>query len=200
MDYAAGLRRLLSLPVSVDAVSCEPLRRGDRETTVVRAAGEGIDGLGEDVTHDRRDRSAFRWIDLGAVVVSGALGAVLERLDTVDLASRATHAVVARYRRWAVESALIDLALRQSRVALSVVLGIEPRPVRFVVSPGARDPRTVLAFHKRAPSVRLKLDPRSGWQRREIQEIAGLGKVDVLDLKGTYPGTSVYQPADPRLY
>src|SRR5262249_54090713 len=127
MSYRAGLERLLSLPVSVDAVVFEPRSRGGREATVVRVSGDGVDGLGEDVTHDRPDRRAFQRVEMKALLVEGRLGSVLERLEVIDLASGVSHEVVASYRRWAVESALIDLALGQNGVGLQQVFGLEPR-------------------------------------------------------------------------
>jgi L-alanine-DL-glutamate epimerase-like enolase superfamily enzyme len=200
VSFVAGLEALLSLRLQVGAFVLEPLRRGERETTVVRVEGDGVDGFGEDVSHDLPDRSTFRRLDLPALHVRGRLREALGRLDEVDLRQGVSHGVVVNYRRWAIESALIDLALRQNDLALADVLGGEPRPVRFVVSPRTRDADAVLAFSERVPSLRLKLDPRSSWTRVKIEQIAALGTVDVLDLKGTYPGTSVYQPPDARLY
>ncbi|MBV9800754.1 MAG: hypothetical protein JO039_22095 [Solirubrobacterales bacterium] len=44
--------------------------------------------------------------------------------------------VALRFRNWAFESAALDLALRQAGRSLHGVLGVEPRPVRFVNSLG----------------------------------------------------------------
>lgn len=55
------------------------------------------------------------------------------------------------YRRWALEAAALDLALRQAGASLGEALGRAVRPVRFVVSPPA-------AHVRRFPGLRLKLD------------------------------------------
>jgi hypothetical protein len=56
---SGGYEELLSLPVVVEAIALEPLRRGERETTLVRAQGTGQEGLGEDVTHAGCGASRF---------------------------------------------------------------------------------------------------------------------------------------------
>ena len=62
------------------------------------------------------------------------------------------------YRRWAFESALLDLALRQAGSTLGEVVGREPAPVRFVVST-RDDIRDWLAV---APDLEFKVDPIPG--------------------------------------
>ena len=44
------------------------------------------------------------------------------------------------YRRWAYESAALDLALRQGGVSLAKAVGRTPRPVNFVVSMRLQEP------------------------------------------------------------
>jgi hypothetical protein len=106
------------------------------------------------------------------------------------------------YRRWAFESAALDLALRQAGLSLAEAVGREPRPLRFVVSlrlgePSSVEPvRRLLADY---PGTRLKLDPVPDWTPELVAELAGLG-VDVVDLKGQYRGTVVDNPPDPELY
>ena len=113
------------------------------------------------------------------------------------------------YRRWAYESAALDLALRQSGVALHEALGIEPKPVRFVCStrlgglgedapPSSTEPlRKRLAKY---PTTRFKLDPENDWTADLIAAIRELAGVDILDLKGHYKGTPVDVETDPALY
>ncbi len=108
-----------------------------------------------------------------------------------------------QYRRWAFESAALDLALRQAGLSLAAALGRTPAPVRFVVSRRLPKPPTVeplRAILRVFPDTTFKLDPTSDWTEQTVAELAELDAVEVLDLKGAYRGTAVDQPPDPRLY
>jgi hypothetical protein len=100
------------------------------------------------------------------------------------------------YRRWAFESAALDLALRQNETSLGQALGREHRPVRFVVST-RHEIEPWLAMN---PELEFKLDPMSSWSEDRMRELAAIDRVRVLDLKGQYKGTPVDQPPDPGLY
>jgi hypothetical protein len=57
--------RLAGLSVTIDACNLEGLRQVvsqgfERQTTVVRLIGEGVDGAGEDVTYEAVDQLAFQ--------------------------------------------------------------------------------------------------------------------------------------------
>jgi len=107
------------------------------------------------------------------------------------------------YRRWGVESAALDLALRQAGRPLWEALGREPRPVTFVSSLRIGSPPSIDRLLRRLelyPTLRFKLDPTSDWDERLVEELAATGAVDAVDLKGTYKGTVVDQEPDPRLY
>jgi L-alanine-DL-glutamate epimerase-like enolase superfamily enzyme len=106
------------------------------------------------------------------------------------------------YRRWAFESAALDLALRQKGVSLAEAVGREPQPLRFVVSmrweEASIEPvRRLLEVH---PGTRFKVDPVAGWTPELIAELAELGVVDTADLKGQYQGTVVDNPPNADLY
>ena len=62
------------------------------------------------------------------------------------------------YRPWGLESAALDLALRQAGLSLAEAVAREPRPVRFVVSQNAM--REWLALY---PELRFKLDASDSW-------------------------------------
>ena len=112
------------------------------------------------------------------------------------------HAFV-DYRRWAFESAALDLALRQAGRSLGDAVGREPRPVTFVASGGLGDPPSTArlrAFLELYPWLRFKLDARPDWSDEIFAELAALGCVDSIDLKGQYTGTVVDNPPDPELY
>ena len=112
------------------------------------------------------------------------------------------------YRRWAFESAALDLALRQAGRSLADVLGREPRPLNFVVSMrlgasatrGPRRPTGCSRVLERYPGTRFKLDPTNTWTQELVDELAATGAVDTLDLKGFYRGTPVDVDTDPELY
>ena len=107
------------------------------------------------------------------------------------------------HRRWGVESAALDLALRQAGKPLWEVLGREPRPVTFVSSMRLGSPPSadrVLRRLELYPTLRFKLDPTSDWDEQLVAELAATGAVDSVDLKGAYKGTLVDQEPDPRLY
>ena len=92
------------------------------------------------------------------------------------------------YRRWAFESAALDLALRQAGSTLGEVVGREPAPLRFVVST-REDVRDWLAV---APGLEFKVDPIPGeWDEAHMDALAATGRVRVCDLKALYHGTPV---------
>ena len=184
-DYA----RLAGLELLVESIDLE---RGElavssgfkRVTTTVRISGGGLTGEGEDVTYEADHHDGFSPPDLSGTWTFDDLS---ERLGSLDLAG---------YRRWAFESAALDLALRQGGTSLGAAVGREYRPVRFVVST-REDIERYLAVQ---PTLEFKVDPTSEWSRALIDELAATGRIRVTDLKGYYRGTVVDQPADPRLY
>jgi hypothetical protein len=107
------------------------------------------------------------------------------------------------YRNWAFESAALDLALRQAGRSLAEAVGREPRPLRFVVSMRLPDPPTadpIRRLVEHYPGLHFKLDATSAWSEALMEELASLGVVESIDLKGQYAGTVVDQPPDPALY
>lgn len=176
-----------------------------RLTTVVHLRGGGHEGLGEDVTYEGLDHVAAQ--DAGPYLpITGTftLESFRARLDELDLFPAKPEREVSRlYRRWAYESAALDLALRQAGTSLPAVLGRELRPVTFVVSMRLGEPATTEPLRRRLeayPSLMFKLDPTPSWTDELVAELAELGVVDSVDLKGFYAGTSVENPADPVLY
>lgn len=198
------------MPVEIDAYSLEPLELQVSEsftrlTTVIRLQGAAHDGLGEDVSYDALDHIALQ--DAGpSLPINGrfTLESFRARLDELDLFPAEPVRDVSRlYRRWAYESAALDLALRQAGTALPAVLGREPRPVTFVVSMRLGEPASTEPLRRRLaayPTLQFKLDPTPSWTDELVAELAGMGVVDSVDLKGFYSGTSVDNPADPVLY
>jgi L-alanine-DL-glutamate epimerase-like enolase superfamily enzyme len=202
--------RVRELPLAIESYALDGLEllvRPDfvRKTTIVRLQGAGEEGVGEDVTyagdeHDRLQRRGPVWPLAG----EWTLHSFSRHLGGLQLfeAEPEQHAYL-DYRRWAFESAALDLALRQAGVSLGEATGRRARPVTFVVSGGLGDPPTterVRAILELYPGLRFKLDARPTWDDALLGELADLGCVDSIDFKGQYSGTIVDNPADPGLY
>ena len=166
-----------------------------RVTTTIVLEGDGARGEGEDVAYDAEDHEAYpEALDLAG---TWTLDGISRRLDGLDLfPGSPLRETSVGYRRWAFESAALDLALRQAGATLGEALGREYRPVRFVVSTRV-DPRRWLAID---PELEFKLDPEPDWTLERMRELAGTDRVRVLDYKGYYSGTPVDLDPDPELY
>jgi hypothetical protein len=208
--------RLAELPIRIESYE---LTGHDREfgeftrpSTVVHMRGDGQEGIGEDVVYTVLDHIAHR--DAGAVHdLNGpeTLGEACELIGELDLFATAAPEYDAsrHYRRWAYESAALDLALRQNGLALWEAVERDPSPLRFVCSTRLggfgedAPPSTTEPLRKRLdkyPGLEFKLDPENDWSAELIEEIAELAAVRVLDLKGMYVGTPVDVDTDPELY
>ncbi len=164
--------RVRDLPLKVESYRLEGLEIQashdfSRRTTVIRLEGGGHEGLGEDVTYSGEDHAALQ--EAGPVLpLAGThtLDGFSRLLDSLELfPSGASRQVFQDYRRWAYESAALDLALRQADLGLGEALGREAQPVTFVVSlrieqPPRPDPVPLLL--ERYPGLRFKLDPTDG--------------------------------------
>lgn len=194
------------LPLEVESYELERLElkvspEFTRVTTVVHLTGAGEEGIGEDVTYTATDPPPPADLPLSG---SYTLDSYSQLLDGLDLFLQEPEMGASTdYRRWAFESAALDLALRQDGRSLADALGLEPRPVTFVSSMRFGDPPSsgpLLEWRKAYPDLRFKLDPTSDWSDALTDELAALGAVDTLDFKGQYKGTPVDQPPDPELY
>jgi hypothetical protein len=165
-----------------------------RVTTTVVFAGAGHEGRGEDVTYTAEDHDWFPEPELPGGTTLGAFSSALDGLTLFR--GEPTMAAYTDYRRWALESAALDLALRQHGLGFGVALERAERPVRFVVS--TRE--DAFAWLAAAPGLELKLDPENDWERSFMERLADTGRVRVLDLKAYYTGTAVDVVPDPELY
>jgi hypothetical protein len=204
---------IANLPLEIDGYDLEALEHKipgfERLSTTIRLHGAGEEGLGEDVTYDALDHIALQ--DAGpALDLTGhaTLGEFCEFIGGVDtFPAEPQRDVSRRYRRWAFESAALDLALRQSGQGIAAALGREPRPVTFVcsmrLSPGPEQPSSIETLRRKLdpyPGLRFKLDPTNDWTGELIAALVETGAVDSLDLKGFYKGTPVDVETDPELY
>lgn len=165
-----------------------------RVTTTVVFTGRGEEGRGEDVTYNAEDHEWFPELEPVGERTLGAFSAELDGLQLFQGEPRMEAS--AHYRRWALESAGLDLALRQNGLSLGAAVKREYRPVRFVVS--TRE--DAFAWLEHYPELELKLDPENDWDRPFMERLAATGRVRVLDLKAYYRGTAVDVVPDPELY
>ncbi len=201
---------IADLPVRIESLSLERLEHAlsptfTRVTTVIALRGADEEGVGEDVIYEaeEHDRLAAFGPEL-PLTGEWTLRSLAAHLDGVELFPEPPNREPSRdYRRWAFESAALDLALRQAGEPLHAVLGREPSPVTFVSSTRLGDPPSVEPVRRRRaidPTLRFKLDPENNWTDAFIDELATLDCVDTLDLKGFYKGTVVEVETDPWLY
>jgi L-alanine-DL-glutamate epimerase-like enolase superfamily enzyme len=202
--------RVAGLSLEIESYDLEPLELAAspefmRKTTVIRLRGRGHEGVGEDVTYSAPDQEALQQ-EGPSLPLRGShtLDAFSQLLDRLALWPSGPGLDQFRpYRRWAYESAALDLALRQAGTSLHQALGREPKPVTFVSSMRLGDPATVEPMRQWLglyPALRFKLDPTSTWDDALVSDLVATAAVDTLDLKGAYEGTPVDQDADATLY
>jgi L-alanine-DL-glutamate epimerase-like enolase superfamily enzyme len=201
--------RLAALPLRIDAYELSGLQlplseRFTRLSTIVHLHGAGEEGQGEDPTYAPPDQLAFRAagpvLPLAGEWTLDSFSAHLARLELFPFAPASADFL--NFRRWAFESAALDLALRQAGLSLAATLGRPSRPVSFVVSPGpetsAEPVQARLAMY---PRLRLKLMATPDWDDATVDALASSGAVDVIDLKGQYDeSVPIAVRPEPALY
>jgi hypothetical protein len=202
--------RLADLPLTIESYELEGLKRDvssdfTRKSTLIRLRGDREEGVGEDVTYDGVDHDALQAAGARQPLAgSYTLDEFADHVGGLDLFDPEPQRDVSRlYRRWAFESAALDLALRQGGRSLADVLERPAQPVTFVVSLRLGEPPTIDPVRRRMdryPGLRFKLDPTSSWDDALIAALQATGAVDSVDFKGHYRGTVVDQPPDPDLY
>ena len=209
----ASFDAIADLPLEIESCSFEGLEikvgEFERLTTVISLHGGGHEGVGEDVVYDAVDHVAQQ--DAGppeGLTGKFTFAGFSEALDGIDLfpAAPPQREPSLDYRRWAYESAALDLALRQAGTNLAAALGREPRPLNFVNSmrlagfaEGERSTiEPLLARLAVYPTLRFKLDPVNDWDDELIEALVATGAVDSLDLKGFYKDTPVDVEHRPR--
>src|ERR671920_1810695 len=140
--------RVADLPLEISDYTLEGLKKKvssgfERETTILRLRGGGEEGAGEDVTYDPGLQQAQQQhgptLPLAGSWTFDSFSRHLDEVDTFP-AGAPDREVFRNYRRWAFESAALDLALRQAGTSLVDAVGREPRPVTFVVSTRMGEP------------------------------------------------------------
>lgn len=208
--------KISGLPLEIESYALKPLKEkvagvGDldeRITTLFQLQGRGMTGVGEDVTYLEKLHESLisRGPDLplkGSYTFN-EFSEYLGRLNWFpDAPEGLFRESFMNYRRWAIESAALDLALMQNDTSLAEVLGREIKPLSFVASMRLGEPSSfepVRVRLERYPGMRFKLDPVIDWTDELISQLSDAGCVAILDLKGFYKGTAVETKTDPRLY
>ncbi len=179
------------LPLEIESYELEPLEREvapgfTLRRTVVVLRGGGEEGRGEEVDYDPDAQGRFQ-ARRGELPFAGG-----HSLDSFSL----LQAGQTDYRRWAFESAALDLALRQAGRSLGEAVGREAKPLRFVVSTRIANVARWLDLY---PVLRFKLDPDRDWSDEIVERLAGDGCVDTVDFKGIYRA-EFGSPPDAELY
>jgi len=179
------------LPLTVESYALEPLEHEVAQgftlrRTVVVLRGGGEEGRGEEVDYDPYVHEQFQKRTAELPLVGE------HTLDSYSLLQSGQT----DYRRWALESAALDLALRQAGTSLGEAIGREQRPVRFVVSTRSV---SLLGWLDLYPELHFKLDPDRTWTDELIERLTGAGVVETVDFKGVYRG-DFGSPPDADLY
>ena len=202
---------LRELPLEVESYALERLEQAvspefTRVTTVVRLRGGGEEGVGEDVTYDGDDHDALQ-----EPARSAARRLVHARLvlastsDGLDLfPARARDGGYRDYRRWAFESAALDLALRQAGRSLAEALGREPRAGHLRRLDAASASRRRSSRVRGGSSSTRRCASSSTRRALERRAVAELRRAPARSTRSTSRAStrarSVDQPPDPRLY
>ena len=187
-------RRLIELPlhveeahVALDAIELPSYPDEPRPSSTVTLAGRQQTGVGENVAWTRNDHRNFQHrISGGDFAHRGSLGGFLRALGAI---------VPEAYPHAAIESAAVDLALRQARTNLEELAESDFSDTRYVRSFAAsHDPLAELTAHlEQNPGIDIKVDVHPAWEEATLVRLAGLGSIAVLDFK--HQGTLATQTA-----
>src|SRR3954452_3628722 len=210
-EAGATYSRVGDLPLRIERCELLPLARDTTSgftkiSIVVRLTGAGHEGQGEDITWDQIDQieQLRRAGDLSWLRGTRTFDEFSTLLGLAALSPVEPIRESARfYRRWAFESAALDLALRQNGVSLQDALERAAKPVNFVVSTRVEDAAGIAplrTLRSSDPSLRFKLDATPRWDAELVAELASLACVDVVDMKGHYRNATVAMAPDHDLY
>lgn len=205
------------LPVTIEDITFDGkrIKTSTRtfERTIVQIHGEGHTGLGEDTTPSIEAHERLRNERFPLAVGEHTVSTFASIQDTeLHVADHTPQRGDINHLQWAIESAVLDLALKQSGKPLAGVLHqrynpewydrVWYEPVRFVASPSLGDPPSLRPIHRireAVPNLEVKIDVPEDPSETFLSELAATDAVRILDLKGQY-GSDVGAPADPKLY
>lgn len=199
------------LPVRIERVRTSQLELGGatsftRRTTIVELHGpDGHVGRGEDIAYSADAHlelpAVFEALPLAGTWTLESLARELDGLR-IDVANGMGDDKPG-YHRWAIESAALDLALRQADTDLATLVGEAWQPVRVSLSMGLGSPPSadvVTAWLERDPSITFKLDASTAWTPELVMELAPTGAVSTVDFKALYTGDWIDNDYTPALY
>ncbi len=164
----------------LDVSSLEVSSGFTRKATTIRLSGAGDEGLGEDVTYEASEHDAQ--LERGAVLPLAGTWTIdsfsRHLADQALFENPPERPVYVDYRRWAFESAALDLALRQNGTTLGQAVGRELRPLTYVVSMRLGEPPTLELLQgwlDLYPWLRFKLDATSDWTDELVAQLRELG-------------------------
>lgn len=204
--------KIAKLPLTISHYTLDPhvltvVGGMERHTTVVQLHDNGLVGEGEDVTYETSDQLNFQkagaYLDFSQVSNLGEFCEMMASLDLFPEGQPPKQEVFRNYRRWAFESAALDLALKQAGMSLAGAIGREPKPVHFVVSQRLGNPSSIDLLQARLdqyPDIRFKVDLANDWTDALIQQLVATDAIDTVDFKSFYKGTPVDTKTDPVLY
>ena len=202
-------KKLAGLPLEVEGYELEPLEQDGVERLHARDDGDPPARRrargrrrGRHLRRARPRRAAGGGAGAGRSPASWTLGSFFDHVGGLDLFPAEPVRDTSRlFRRWAFESAALDLALRQAGITLADALGRElaAGDVRRLAAARQAARRSSRSRRRleRYPSLRFKLDPTGEWTDELIAQLVDTGAVDSVDFKGFYTGTVVDQPAGP---
>lgn len=198
---------LQSIPVTVEDVTFDGRQIDTQsrvfERTVIQIHGDGYTGFGEDTAPSIEAHERLRAEGLPLPAGEHTVGTFSIAMDTeLHLADQTEPRNGLNHLQWAIESAVLDLALKQLERTLAGVLGQPYEPVTFVASPSLGDASSLRPVHRlleAIPDLGLKIDVPEDPNSSLLAELAATDAVRVLDLKGQY-GSDIGAPADPKLY
>lgn len=195
------LEAVLPLPVQIDQVATSQLELGGaasftRVTTILELHGEGHVGRGEDISYDggTQEQLPERYAARDDLVGDWTIASFAAHLDEHPLRLAGGESMDDKpgYHRWAIESAALDLALRQRGTDLATLLELEWSPLRVSLSMGLGTPPSadiVHAWLRRDEGISFKLDSSTAWTHALVAELATAGAaIATVDMKALYHG------------
>lgn len=206
------LEAVLALSVRIESIATSQLllpgAMGRVTTTLELRGPDGAVGRGEDVAYspDTQAKLPEAFEARADLVGEWTIGSLAAHLDDVRFVVPGGDSWDDKpgYHRWAMESAALDLALRQRGTDLAGLLGERWRPLRVSLSMGLGTPPSVDVARRwleRDGSISFKLDASKQWDHALVADLATLGDaVATVDMKGLYTGDWADNDYPPTLY